>query len=95
MNEEQKKSFNDKINKLNRIIASPQKLNNSLDSYSIRMRKFILSSFTPWTNRLLLAAFIRGLLPSFLSSKRMLTIKNRISCESHYDLTMQELKRFE
>lgn len=93
MNEEQKKSFKNKILDLNRIIASPKELIKALDVYSIKNRKFILSSFTPWTNRLLLAAFIRGLLPSFLSTKRILNIKNRISCESHYDLTIRELKR--
>lgn len=93
MNEEQKKSFKNKILDLNRIIASPKELIKALDAYSIKNRKFILSSFTPWTNRLLLAAFIRGLLPSFLSTKRILNIKNRISCESYYDLTIRELKR--
>lgn len=93
MNEEQKKSFKNKILDLNRIIASPKELMKALDAYSIKNRKFILSSFTPWTNRLLLAAFIRGLLPSFLSTKRIINIKNRISCESHYDLTIRELKR--
>lgn len=93
MNEEQKKSFKNKILDLNRIIASPKELMKALDAYSIKNRKFILSSFTPWTNRLLLAAFIRGLLPSFLSTKRILNIKNRISCESHCDLTIRELKR--
>lgn len=93
MNEEQKKSFKNKILDLNRIIASPKELIKAFDAYSIKNRKFILSSFTPWTNRLLLAAFLRGLLPAFLSTKRILNIKNRISCESHYDLTMHELKR--
>ena len=84
MTENQKNQFERSIEELNRTIASPVEINKALD---------VLSSFTPWTNRLLLAAFVRGLLPSFLSAKRILNIKNRISCESHYDLTIRELKR--
>ena len=93
MTENQKNQFERSIEELNRTIASPVEINKALDAYSKRMRKFVLSSFTPWTNRLLLAAFVRGFLPSFLSAKRILNIKNRISCESHYDLTIRELKR--
>lgn len=93
MNEKQTIFFKKRILDLNKIISSPKELNQALDSFSRGKRKFILSSFTPWTNRLLIAAYIRGLLPSFLTEKRLLNIKNRISCESHYDLTIHELKR--
>lgn len=85
--------FDKRILELNNIILSPNKLIKAMDSYASLHRKYILSSFTPWNNKLFKSAYIRGMIPSFLSKKQKLNIINRISCESHYDLTLNELKR--
>lgn len=86
-------SFNNRLNKINEIIQSDYKLQVEFDSYSYRNRKFILSAFTPWVNRIFVSAFVRGLLPSFLPKSKIKYIKSRIMCESHYDLTINELSR--
>ncbi len=93
LDKESEIAFKRRINDLNEIIASPYKLSEQQDKYSLEHRRFILSCFTPWTNRWLLAAYIRGLLPSFLNKRKRLVIKNRVTCESHRELTIKELNR--
>lgn len=93
LNDDANESFINRIHELNSIILSDTVLSTTLDSYIEINSKFILSSFTPWTNRIFIAAFVRGLLPSFLSKKQKKHIKSRIMCESHFDITLRELSK--
>lgn len=87
-------AYDEKINVLNGIIADDKKLEKEFDRFIENHRK-PLSAFLPYGNHYLKALYHRGLLPSFLSKKRIVTIENNIRCESHREVLLKFLQNNE
>jgi hypothetical protein len=90
---ENKDSFIEHINRLNSVISNPEKLSEAFDSFVAGNRMNMLLSLEPYTNRYLKALRRRNWLPSAMSRKKLLEIRNYIECESHKDVLTTLLKQ--
>jgi hypothetical protein len=84
--------FNLTIEKLNAVILDFTTLNKSYSEYAASRYDDIKTVLSPYTNRILYSLCLRGLLPSFLSRKRLFRTINYIDCESHRDIVLNYLK---
>ena len=80
------KKVDNKIQELNAIIDDDAKLKYEFEQMSYTRRYHYLMLLTQFRSRLLKGLCYRGLIPDFISSKRLLIAKNCISCESHRDI---------
>ena len=88
-----KKEFNNRINEINEIIKSSQRLKDAEDNYYALFSNHILNLYQPYENRFLKRLFKKGLLPSLVSKKRLLAIWNFIECEAHRDKQLFAFKK--
>lgn len=79
---------------INRIITSKQKLQTNEATYYEGFSRHILGFYQPYENRFLKKLYNRRLLPSFVSKRKLLAIRNFIECESHRDKQLFALKDF-
>lgn len=86
-------SFKVKMNKLNDIIANPEKLNCLCHEFYERHDKLSLSIFEPYIGKYFNAAFYRGWLPSFFKGKKPYVALNHIMCEAHRDKLIHLLNK--
>lgn len=75
--------FNTQIEALNAVIADDVKLRASYTEYLDTTKKTIKSVFEPYSGKLALALYRRGLLPSFITEKKKRLLLAYIQCESH------------
>lgn len=81
---DEKKAFNQSVNSLNEIISSTEQLEQKLSNFALLSRRGF-NPFHPYTNPYMCALYGRGLLPSFVTRKKLLSIQNKIMCESHLE----------
>lgn len=92
MGEEKEKIFFQRIDHLNSIIADDNALTAIHKEWMQTYEKEIELVFNPYQNRILRAAFYRGLIPNFLTKSKRLSLLNYIECESHRDRTLEMLR---
>lgn len=85
MQNEEKDAFFSTISVINNVIRNPQLLNEKFEKYSETNFKSIRMTLTPYSTRLGLGLFRRGLLPSFITKKKLLQLQNMIECEARRD----------
>lgn len=79
-------SFKSRINRLNSIINSPERLKKEVNSYyESYINLYYTDIFEPINNRYYLACKHRGWLPSLMGYKRKIMAYNHIWCEAHRD----------
>ena len=78
-------AFEDKLEDLNAIIATPVSLQTALEEYYASSSKYYGNIFEPFYNRIYLAIRHRGWLPSFINKKRKVAASNFVKCEAHRD----------
>lgn len=78
------------IDSLNRIIRDNQKLNDEYNKFLNRTSRYYKLSL--WSNCYLKDLCNRGYLPSFVSSKVIRSLQNKIMCESHRDRLLHSIK---
>ena len=83
------------IEKLNNIIQNDDRLISEYKIFINKKAKKYISCIEPYSNRYLNALYVRGLLPSFITKKKLLLIKNYILCESHLDCLANSIKYLE
>lgn len=88
-----KGAFDHEISELNVIISEPMLLEKCVSDYYDSMRKAVSFNLQPVRNRLVLSAFSRNLLPSFLSRRYCANLFNMVDCESHRDMLSYHLKK--
>ncbi|MBQ9296490.1 MAG: CapA family protein [Paludibacteraceae bacterium] len=81
----EKLNFENDIARLNTIIASPKDLKKEHKKWIEEDERNWLILFTPFTNRYIQAMIRRKLLPLYIPKKKIITLLNRIMCESHRD----------
>lgn len=86
------KTFVEKLSSLNAIIADDNELKNHFDKWCSHKYKSCEGALVPYTNKLFRRFWAKGVLPSFLSKKRIIGLYNRTRCESHYDVFIHYLE---
>lgn len=86
-------NFDKRINNLNDIIHSPERLKKETDAYYKENTKNILFAYEPYTGHLLRWLYFRGVLPSFIGKKRKPKLLNLAQCESHRDKALYVLNQ--
>lgn len=81
----ERKIFEERIEELNRIIADDGRLREAFEAWVQKTAKAWLAVFEPYDSRFSRGLFSHGLLPSFVSKKKKLRIRNYLNCESHLD----------
>lgn len=82
---ENRTEFDSDISKLNAIISDDNKLRKKVEEYYEQSSKGYLSVFEPYSNRYMMAAFYRNLIPSTFGKVRVSRVYNSLICESHLD----------
>lgn len=85
--------YNERIKEINGIIANQRSLEQKYNEWIGKSERYSMAIFTPYNNRYLLGLYKRGLLPSFISNRKLLHIYNDILCESHLDKIKTTLNR--
>ena len=83
MDEEEKRTFEKKIKRINAIITDEQALQRQFELHVGSSWGKFRAFLSPYTNKYMLALCRRGLLPLFMSRKKMRLFMNLIRCESH------------
>lgn len=91
---EEKDKFIKKLERLTEVIADEEQLKKIYESYVSQCRRKSLSRMLPYTNRILIALYKRGLFPACLSKASAIAKLNAIQCEAHRDLTVENLKKY-
>ncbi len=84
--------FEERIDSLNRIVADRSLLTDSHTRWMRETSQRYRTSFTPYENRYLQAAYEKGLLPAFLGARKRRALLNLIECEAHRDRVIELLK---
>ena len=85
MNKDKRTSFFFNIERINGIISDPQLLYKEFESFSKTKFLTIDSVLSPYSSRLGLGLFKRGLLPSFISKQKLIHLQNIVECEARRD----------
>lgn len=89
--DESKNKFFSEINELNQIIVDDKLLTERFRQLALSRRDVLYSGFRPYSGRILTALYAKGLLPSFLTKKRLTLIKAFLDCEAHHEMLMYGL----
>lgn len=89
---EERKKFDNEIDKLNKIIADDTALSYEHQKWMDATERWFELQLTPYSNRYLQILCAHGFLPKFLPLQKRLRIINYIDCESHRDRILQVLK---
>nr|MBQ5604519.1 CapA family protein [Bacteroidales bacterium] len=85
MNDDESRQFFYKINRINSIISDDNRLKILFSEFMENNMKCYQSSITPYSNHWLSSLWYRGILPSFITKKRLARLKNYVECEAHRD----------
>lgn len=88
MNKDERKVFDERIAKINTVLASEEKTEKEYQSFLKDKKRAVLGVFTPYQNEYVRAAAGRHWLPLFLPKRKLLAMKNYIICESQRDATL-------
>ncbi len=95
MGEGEREAFFKEIEKLNLTIDSTDELEKNLKELAEKSKRGF-SPFNPYTNPYLSGLYRRGWLPSFVSKRKLMSIQNKVVCESHLErlkyMLQEELK---
>ena len=92
MNEEKNIKFKNNIKRLNTIIKDDSLLKKATEDYGLKEGKKICNIFEPYTNRYLYGLLRLNLIPSLITKKKLLAIRNIVECEAHNDKLITYLK---
>jgi len=93
MNEKQKESFYNNIEKINSIISDDKLLKKKFDENVNKMQDIVLLAFEPYTNKYLRRMRMNKLIPSTLTKKKKVIMGNVITCDSYRDIVLELLKQ--
>lgn len=88
----EKSSFEDSIKKLNEIIADDKRLREEHQHWMTKTSKAYLTALEPYSSRISVGLFVRGLFPSFLTKRKKCRLLNLLECESHLERIIHSLK---
>jgi hypothetical protein len=83
------------IQRLNSIIADDIQLQKSFEDYAESIKPIMQSRIQPYRNKYLVALHKRGLLPDLMGISKKKMIKILAQCESHREVLLHSLKKFD
>ncbi len=95
LTEQEKQEFRDNLERLNEIISDDTKLENEFNAYCSALYPMYDAFIEPYFGKYITALQKRGFLPKLLSKKKRLYHLNLSRCESHRDVLLRMLKRYE
>jgi poly-gamma-glutamate synthesis protein (capsule biosynthesis protein) len=95
LNEEETKEFNSNLDRLNQIIGDDHQLEVEFQKYCNSVYPMYDAFIEPYFGKYITALQKRGFLPKLLSRKKRLLLLNLTRCESHRDVLLRMLKRYE
>ena len=81
--------FNHIITFLNNIISDPLLVETNFERYCKSNRSGIMGLFSPYNNRYLRGAAKKGIIPFFLTKKKIAQIYDYIHCEAHRNIVLK------
>jgi hypothetical protein len=81
---EEKIEFQNKLSHLNYAISNNEILEQELNLFAEKNKAKYFSYLQPYSNRILIGLFKRGLIPSMFSAAKYRLVLNIIRCESHH-----------
>lgn len=91
-NSEDYLSFENKISELNTIISDDDRLNNLFEQNARMKKNYVYGFMRPYSSRFFQFLFNHGLVPSFISKRKMLLANSIINCETHREILLNNLK---
>lgn len=82
-------AFNHSIAALNNIIADPLLVEADFERYCKASQRRVLGLFSPLSNRYLRGAAQKGLIPFFLSKKKIARLYDNINCDAHRNIILK------
>lgn len=95
LNEEENKTFINEINRLNKIIEDDRQLEIEFQKYCNSVYPMYDAFIEPNFGKKIASLRKRGLFPKFMSRRKRLLLLNITRCESHRDVLLRMLKRYE
>jgi len=74
------------------VIADKRKLKEVYDDFLVRTERRYMARLTPYSNRFLVASYLRGFLPDLFPKRKLPVLLNTLLCESHYDRMVEMLR---
>ena len=74
------------------VIADKRKLKEVYDGFLVRTERRYMARLTPYSNRFLVASYLRGFLPDLFPKRKLPVLLNTLLCESHYDRMVEMLR---
>ena len=93
MSSEEIQEFQENISKLNGIIDDDALLESTYENYLANKYKSSIIDFSPFNSKILRGLAKRGYISDFISLQKALLFFDRISCESHRDVTLGIFKK--
>lgn len=81
----------DSLPNLNDIINDPKELTKQTQNYYKSKFRFLKLVFEPYSGKIFRKLYLNRLLPSFLTDKKLASLRNYIECESHRDVVVNFL----
>jgi len=95
LNEKEELQFNLTLERLNEIIADDNRLKIEYVKYCNRVRPMYDAFIEPYFGRLITYLQQRRILPKLMSRRKRLLLLNLIRCESHREVLLTLLKKYE
>ena len=76
------------------VIADKDLLETEYKKLLAKTERIYSTNLTPYTGKLILALYMRHLLPMMLSKQKLRVLLNMLMCESHYDRMIRMLKNY-
>jgi poly-gamma-glutamate synthesis protein (capsule biosynthesis protein) len=93
LDQQEKKVFEEKISRLNSIIADDKKLAAAFDAYCNSVKKMYDAFLEPGFGNFIASLRARGLFPKFITTKKRRLLLNITRCESHRDVLLHLLSK--
>jgi poly-gamma-glutamate capsule biosynthesis protein CapA/YwtB (metallophosphatase superfamily) len=95
LNKQEKEDFNEEINRLNSIIANDEQLETEFQKYCSSVFSIYDAFIEPNFSKIIASLRKRGLFPKLMSGRKRLLLLNLIRCESHRDVLVRMLSKYE
>jgi len=95
LNEQESRAFFEKIERLNRIISDDRSLEDEYGKYCHSVQPMYDAFIEPYFGKYITALRKRGFFPKLMSRRKRLLLLNLIRCESHREVLLRILKKYE
>lgn len=89
---DERTEFDLEIQKLNLIISDDKLLQDSFHRLSTSRKKAIYNMLSPYSSQFLKRLQVHGLIPSFVTKNKLISMLSTIQCEAHRDILLEFLK---